>query len=146
MAEAKASKKQFYLGTGRRKTSVARVRMSEGSGKILINGRELNDFFTEDKDRSAVLGPLDVTEMRNRVDVTASVNGGGFSGQGGAVCQGIARALKNMFGGARRTVSFPRWPCPRTDSSSFARSARGASALDRVAAASASVLVRRLAR
>ena len=105
MAEAKASKKQVYLGTGRRKTSVARVRMSEGSGKILINGRELNDFFTEDKDRSAVLGPLEVTEMRNRVDVTASVNGGGFSGQGGAVCQGIARALKNMFGGSTEPVA-----------------------------------------
>jgi small subunit ribosomal protein S9 len=98
VAEAKAAKKVFYLGTGRRKTSVARVRLTEGNGQIVINGRGLNDFFTEEKDRSAVLGPLDVTEMRNRLDVFVNVRGGGFTGQGGAICQGIARALKNMFG------------------------------------------------
>jgi small subunit ribosomal protein S9 len=92
------AKKKFYLGTGRRKSSVARVRLSEGTGQISINGRELNDFFTEDKDRSAVLGPLDLTEMRNRIDVQVTVQGGGFTGQGGAICQGIARALKNMYG------------------------------------------------
>ncbi len=97
MAEAK-TKKKFYLGTGRRKTSVARVRMSEGTGKLVINDRELNDYFTEDKDRSAVLGPLDLTEMRNRLDVHIRVEGGGFTGQGGAISQGIARALKSMFG------------------------------------------------
>jgi small subunit ribosomal protein S9 len=98
VAEAKTAKKKFYLGTGRRKTSVARVRMSEGNGTLLINGRELNDFFTEDKDRAAVLGPLDLTEMRSRLDVFITVQGGGFTGQGGAICQGIARALKEMFG------------------------------------------------
>jgi small subunit ribosomal protein S9 len=101
VAEAKAAaKKVFYLGTGRRKTSVARIRLSEGSGKIQINGRELENYFTEDKDRSAVLGPLMVTEMRNRLDVQVLVQGGGFTGQGGAICQGIARALKTMFGRA----------------------------------------------
>ncbi|HEV3204506.1 MAG TPA: 30S ribosomal protein S9, partial [Gemmataceae bacterium] len=99
MAEAKtAPKKHSYLGTGRRKTSVARVRLSEGTGKITINGRELDAFFTEDKDRRAVLGPLDATEMRNRLDVFVRVNGGGFTGQGGAISLGIARALKTMFG------------------------------------------------
>jgi small subunit ribosomal protein S9 len=97
VAEAK-TKKTYYLGTGRRKTSVARVRLSEGGGRIEINGRELNDYFTEDKDRAAVLGPLELTEMRNRLDVTVNVHGGGFTGQGGAICQGIARALKAMFG------------------------------------------------
>ena len=65
MAEAKA-KKKYYLGTGRRKTSVARVRLSEGTGQISINGRGLEHYFTEDKDRNAVVGPLEVTEMRNR--------------------------------------------------------------------------------
>jgi small subunit ribosomal protein S9 len=100
VAEAKTAKKVFYLGTGRRKTSVARIRLSEGSGKIEINGRELENYFTEDKDRSAVLGPLLVTEMRNRLDVQILVQGGGFTGQGGAICQGIARALKTMFGRA----------------------------------------------
>jgi small subunit ribosomal protein S9 len=97
VAEAKA-KTQFYLGTGRRKTAVARVRMSEGKGALLINGRPLDEYFTEEKDRSAVLGPLDVTEMRNRVDVFVNVEGGGFTGQGGAISQGMARALKSMFG------------------------------------------------
>lgn len=97
VAEVK-TKKTFHLGTGRRKTSVARVRLSEGSGRILINNRELNDYFTEDKDRAAVLGPLELTDMRNRLDVMVNVKGGGFTGQGGAICQGIARALKQMYG------------------------------------------------
>jgi small subunit ribosomal protein S9 len=91
-------KKRAYLGTGRRKTAVARIFLTEGSGRITINGRSLADYFTEDKDRSAVVGPLEVTEMRNRLDVTSSVTGGGFTGQAGAVCQGVARALKQMFG------------------------------------------------
>ena len=79
---------------------MARVRLAEGTGKILINGRTLDDFFTEHKDRNAVVGPLEVTEMRNRLDLTATVNGGGITGQAGAVCQGVARALKTMFGPA----------------------------------------------
>ena len=95
MAEAK--KKTEYLGTGRRKTSIARVRIVDGSGTIAINGRELNDFFTEDKDRAAVLGPLNLTEMRTRLDVRVKVEGGGITGQAGAICQGLARALKTMF-------------------------------------------------
>jgi small subunit ribosomal protein S9 len=98
VAETKAAKPTHYLGTGRRKTSVARVRLVEGAGKIQINGRELDNYFTEIKDRAAVTGPLDLTEMRNRLDVIVRVNGGGFTGQAGAICQGIARALKGMFG------------------------------------------------
>ncbi len=97
MAETK-TKKQYHRGTGRRKTAVARVRFADGTGKITINGRELNDYFTEDKDRAAVLGPLEICEMRNRLDVTISVRGGGYSGQAGAISQGVARALKVMFG------------------------------------------------
>jgi small subunit ribosomal protein S9 len=96
MAEAKV-KKTEYLGTGRRKTSVARIRLSEGSGKIDINGRGLEDYFTEDKDRAAVTGPLHLTEMRNRLDMRVRVEGGGFTGQAGAICQGLARALIHMF-------------------------------------------------
>jgi small subunit ribosomal protein S9 len=92
------TKKTYYLGTGRRKTSVARVRMSEGNGQIVINGRGLDEYFTEDKDRHAVTGPLDLTEMRNRLDVSIKVQGGGITGQAGAVSQGVARALKAMFG------------------------------------------------
>jgi len=97
VAETKA-KKQYYLGTGRRKTSVARVRLTEGTGQITVNGRTVEQYFTEEKDRAAVYGPLDLADLRKRLDVTISVNGGGFTGQGGAACQGIARALKGMFG------------------------------------------------
>jgi small subunit ribosomal protein S9 len=96
MAETKA-KKTEYLGTGRRKTSVARIRLSEGSGKININGRGLEEYFTEDKDRAAVTGPLHLTEMRSRLDMRVRVEGGGFTGQAGAICQGLARALITMF-------------------------------------------------
>ena len=99
MAEAK-TKKQYHWGTGRRKTAVARVRLADGSGQIQINGRPLENYFTEDKDRSAVVAPLMATEMRNRLDVFVNVQGGGFTGQAGAVCQGVARALKGMFGEA----------------------------------------------
>jgi small subunit ribosomal protein S9 len=95
--ETKATK-TYYLGTGRRKTAVARVRLAEGNGHLDINGRPLESYFTEDKDRAAVLGPLDLMEMRNRLDVSIKVQGGGFTGQAGACCQGIARALKDMFG------------------------------------------------
>jgi small subunit ribosomal protein S9 len=96
-----AAAKQYHLGTGRRKTSVARIRLREGgSGQIEVNGRPLEQYFTEDKDRAAVVGPLDLVEMRNTLDVFISVSGGGITGQAGAASQGIARALKDMFGGA----------------------------------------------
>ena len=96
MAEA-AAKKKCYLGTGRRKTSVARVRMMDGTGKITINGRTLDGYFTEVKDRNAVMAPLKLTEMASKVDVRILTNGGGITGQAGAICQGMARALKNIF-------------------------------------------------
>ena len=97
MAETKTAPKKYTMGTGRRKTAVARVRLADGSGQIVINDRPLDDYFTEDKDRSAVLAPLQITEMRNRLDVFVRVHGGGFTGQAGAICQGVARALKDMF-------------------------------------------------
>src|SRR5262249_8794512 len=67
----------------------------------------VEDYFTEAKDRNAVVGPLMVTEMRNRVDVLAKVKGGGHTGQAGAVCQGVARALKQMFGLTTTTAPAP---------------------------------------
>jgi small subunit ribosomal protein S9 len=91
-------KKRAYQGTGRRKTSVARIFLTEGSGQVTVNGRPLDAYFTEVKDRNAVVGPLVVTDLRTRVDATIHVNGGGFTGQAGACCQGVARALKVMFG------------------------------------------------
>jgi len=91
-------KKRAYLGTGRRKTAVARVYLVEGTGKITINGKPVEVYFTEDKDQNAVLGPLRITEMQARMDGRITVKGGGFSGQAGACSQGMARALKSYFG------------------------------------------------
>ena len=81
------------LGTGRRKSSVARVRIRDGSGKISINKRELEDFFRVEQDRNAVLAPLEHCEVRDSVDVIIRCHGGGTTGQAGACMQGIARAL-----------------------------------------------------
>lgn len=96
MAESTA-KKKVYLGTGRRKTSVARIRLSDGTGKILINDRSLESYFTEEKDKSAVLAALKLTDMASKLDAKIRVNGGGITGQSGAICQGMARALIHMF-------------------------------------------------
>jgi len=81
------------LGTGRRKTSVARVRIRPGDGKLVINERTLEDYFTIEQDRNAVVAPLEHTGVRNSVDVIIRVHGGGSTGQAGACMQGIARAL-----------------------------------------------------
>ncbi|MFA6134165.1 MAG: 30S ribosomal protein S9 [Phycisphaerae bacterium] len=85
---------QYIWGTGRRKKAIARVRIRPGTGKILINDREMNAFFMEEKDRRAVLAPLEIVKMPTSWDVWAKVNGGGFSGQAGAIMLGLARALR----------------------------------------------------
>ncbi len=82
------------LGTGRRKTAVARVRIRAGEGKIEINGRPLEDFFNNEKQRQLTLAPLIKTGARDRVNVWIRVNGGGITGQADACKLGIARALK----------------------------------------------------
>jgi small subunit ribosomal protein S9 len=81
------------LGTGRRKTSVARVRVRAGTGKILINKRELDDYFPNVQDRNTLLGPIQETGQQSTVDVLIRVTGGGATGQSGACRMGIARAL-----------------------------------------------------
>ncbi len=88
-----ATASEEALGTGRRKTSVARVRIRAGKGKITINDRELEVFFCVPQDRNAVTAPLDHCEVRSSVDVIIRVHGGGTTGQAGACMQGIARAL-----------------------------------------------------
>lgn len=88
-----AEKQLDAIGTGRRKTSVARVRIRPGSGKISINNRELEEFFPTPQYRNAVVAPLDHCELRESVDVVIRVHGGGLTGQSGACMQGIARAL-----------------------------------------------------
>jgi small subunit ribosomal protein S9 len=94
-AKPKAPKKQqiVYLGTGRRKTSVARVRLIPGEGKFLVNDRSLEQYFGLDTLRTAIQKPLEVTGNLNRFDVIVKVLGGGISGQAGAVQHGISRAL-----------------------------------------------------
>ena len=82
------------LGTGRRKSSVARVRIRPGDGKIQINGRALEEYFPVTRQRNAVLAPLEQTGRREQTDVTIRVVGGGISGQADACKLGIARALK----------------------------------------------------
>lgn len=88
--------KNDKLGTGRRKTAVARVRIRTGSGKISINNRELEEFFRTAQLRAAVLAPLLATEKRDSVDVVITVSGGGTTGQADACKLGIARALKDF--------------------------------------------------
>jgi small subunit ribosomal protein S9 len=85
--------KGWFWGTGRRKTAVARVRVRPGSGAITMNDKPLEDYLTEDLDRKAVLAVLEKTGTKGKVDVTAGLVGGGFTGQAGAMVMGLARAL-----------------------------------------------------
>ena len=87
-----ADKICFY-GTGRRKNAIARVRLTEGSGKIIINGQDIEDFFGMETLKVIVRQPLTVTNTTSKYDVIAKVVGGGFTGQAGAIRHGIARAL-----------------------------------------------------
>ena len=82
-----------YLGTGRRKKSIARVRLMDGKGKITVNGKDLNDYFGTEILKVIVNQPFTVTNTVSKYDVDCKVVGGGFTGQAGAVRHGIARAL-----------------------------------------------------
>jgi small subunit ribosomal protein S9 len=86
-----------HLGTGRRKSAVARVRLMPGSGNVMINGRPVEKFFTEPQDRLDAVAPLDLTGVRKHWDVKVNVNGGGHTGQAGAVRLGVARALLKAY-------------------------------------------------
>jgi small subunit ribosomal protein S9 len=91
---AKASiQAESFLGTGRRKTSVARVRLTAGTGKIVINERTIEEYLTVPNQRTIALQPLEETQNAGKFDVFVSVGGGGVSGQAGAIRHGIARAL-----------------------------------------------------
>jgi small subunit ribosomal protein S9 len=82
-----------YIGTGRRKSSVARVRLVPGDGKVIINGREMTEYIPFAALREVVNQPLVATETLGSYDVLVNVNGGGYTGQAGAIRHGIARAL-----------------------------------------------------
>ena len=91
--QASQKPKSYIWGLGRRKTSVARVRIAKGEGNITINKRPVGEYFTEEEDRKAVHAPLVATDTDGQYDVWANVKGGGTTGQAGAVLLGVARAL-----------------------------------------------------
>ncbi|HUJ71592.1 MAG TPA: 30S ribosomal protein S9 [Verrucomicrobiae bacterium] len=88
-----STKLSGFLGTGRRKTSVARVRLVPGSGKVIINDRKVDEYLTVPNQRTIAFQPLAETQNVDKFDVFVSVGGGGVSGQAGAISHGIARAL-----------------------------------------------------
>jgi small subunit ribosomal protein S9 len=91
--EAPQGHTSYVWGTGRRKSSVARVRIAPGSGKIEVNGRTLNDYFTGERDRKTIFGPLEVTNTGGKLDIFVNTDGGGLCSQAGAIIMGLARAL-----------------------------------------------------
>ncbi len=84
---------QYILGTGRRKSSIARVRIKKGNGKIVVNDKDLDSYFPIDRDRGIIQLPMKATKTLGEFDVLANVKGGGITGQAGAISLGIARAL-----------------------------------------------------
>ena len=87
--------KPYYYGTGRRKSSVARVRVYNGTGKVTINDRDIDDYFGLETLKLIVRQPLALTGLESKFDIVVRVNGGGISGQAGAIRHGLSRALLN---------------------------------------------------
>jgi small subunit ribosomal protein S9 len=93
-----------YYGTGRRKTSTARVYLTAGSGKIIINERTLEQFFGRETGHLIVRQPLELVQMRDKFDITVSVEGGGITGQAGAIRHGITRVLMSYDETLRKSL------------------------------------------
>ena len=91
-----ATPANVITGTGRRKTSTARVRITEGTGKLVVNGRAFESYFSHENFAKQAYAPLLTVDLREKIDVTANVAGGGVAGQAGAVAHGIARALQKL--------------------------------------------------
>ena len=103
-----------YSATGRRKSSVARVRLVPGEGKVVINGREMNDYFGLETLKLIVNQPLELTETKDKYDILVNVIGGGFSGQAGAIRHGISRALCKVDEEYRPALKKSRSDDPRS--------------------------------
>jgi small subunit ribosomal protein S9 len=88
--------KTVFIGTGRRKSATARVRITEGSGKLVANGRDFEAYFSHENFAKQAYRPLLTVELKDKIDVEVNVAGGGVTGQAGAVAHGIARALQRM--------------------------------------------------
>ena len=104
MAKKSSEKAVQYYGTGRRKSSVARVYLTSGKGKILVNGRDVAEYFPHDTFVIDVKQPLTLTSTGETVDIKAFVKGGGYAGQAGALRLGIARALMELSSDYRPTL------------------------------------------
>jgi len=94
----------YYYGTGRRKSSVARVFLKSGSGNIVVNGKPLDEYFARETGRMIVRQPLELTDRLNSVDIMVNVHGGGESGQAGAVRHGVTRALIEFDAGLKPSL------------------------------------------
>ena len=105
MAKAdKASKIQYHLGTGRRKSSTARVYIKSGTGQVTVNDCSLDEYFGRKTDRMVVRQPLELVNMNDSLDVMVNVYGGGTTGQAGAIRHGITRALMELDETLRATL------------------------------------------
>jgi len=96
---------KYYYGTGRRKSSVARVFLQKGSGKITINGKPVDEYFARETGRMILRQPLEITQNLEAFDINVNVNGGGETGQAGAVRHGITRALIDYDAALKPTLS-----------------------------------------
>ena len=90
------AKKEYIYATGKRKSSIARVNIIPGTGKITVNKKDINEVFGLDTLRAVIMKPFNVANMIEKYDVEATVHGGGFSGQAGAIAHGIAKALSTV--------------------------------------------------
>ncbi|MGC4001697.1 MAG: 30S ribosomal protein S9 [Pirellulales bacterium] len=99
-----ATKTAEFLGTGRRKSAVARVRLTAGTGKIIINGRDYAEYFTTENEKGQLLDPLNTTDKRTSVDLSIRCDGGGPNGQAGACKMGLARALLQFDSALEETL------------------------------------------
>ena len=98
------AEKNQYMATGRRKNSVARVRLMPGEGKVVVNKRPFSAYFPRESNRLVIMQPLELVNLTTKLDIFANVNGGGLSGQSGAMRQGIARALVKMDSSLKTAV------------------------------------------
>ena len=98
------AEKVQYIATGRRKKSIARVRMFEGTGAMVVNGRPFEEFFKRESHRLVIMQPLELVKLPLKYDIHAKVEGGGGSGQAGAMKLGIARALVKIQEGLKTTL------------------------------------------
>jgi len=94
----------YFWGTGRRKTATARVRIREGNGEIQVNGRSLKEYFTTERQRMSAIAPLLSVDMLGKLNVYASISGGGLTGHSGAFSHGVARALSRLDPGLVKTL------------------------------------------